>query len=73
MSFLAALCVVERSDAPPSENPPCFSGNLSTFMSNCVLVVTTLNSRLAGCSSHKARASAPCGPSPARGFFAGQV
>jgi hypothetical protein len=52
-----------------TENAPCFSSNSSTFMSNCFSVVTTINSKLAGGSSDKARALAPRWSSHGAGPF----
>jgi hypothetical protein len=52
---------------------PRFSSNLSTFMSNCILVVTTSERNVSGrCRTTilpQARAFAPCGYLPAWGFF----
>jgi hypothetical protein len=52
---------------------PRFSSNLSTFMSNCILVATTSERNVSGrCRTTilpQARAFAPCGYLPAWGFF----
>ena len=70
---LGITCVARLELRLARFKQPRFSSNLSTFMSNCILVVTTLERNLSGrCRTTilpQAHAFAPCGYLPAWGFF----